>query len=250
MVGNRGGVCCLFQPEIPQLIGMHWTTHKLELAAISGTEKPIRITALVYGMFKQYHYCAKASNELKSVNNALDETAVKPSNQMFTTYQECFVQICEEVHTLWCCTMRTWCRRSRNAWTCHEGFAYPVVLQDASLLPSGVEHSCETWKAKSPSPGRCHNFCQTLFSIFITVLDRIATGSCCAFAEIHTGGGGLQIQICRAEHDTDDARDQFQRCKDRILDTAMGQVTTQAHGSAQCSSMWYSVQLKIDPSCT
>ncbi len=23
MVGNRGGVCCLFQPEIPQLIGMH-----------------------------------------------------------------------------------------------------------------------------------------------------------------------------------------------------------------------------------
>ncbi len=83
MVGNRGGVCCLFQAEIPHLIGVHCTAHRLELAAmgvIKAEPQMTKITNLVYGMFKQYYYSANAWRELKAVAIALDEPFIKPSN--------------------------------------------------------------------------------------------------------------------------------------------------------------------------
>ncbi|KAJ8332554.1 hypothetical protein SKAU_G00423430 [Synaphobranchus kaupii] len=83
MVGRRGGVSTLLRQEIPHLINIRCLGHGLELAAmetISQHANMKKVTDLLRGLYKQYHYSPKAWRELRELVEILNIKIWKPAN--------------------------------------------------------------------------------------------------------------------------------------------------------------------------
>ncbi|KAJ8332693.1 hypothetical protein SKAU_G00424820 [Synaphobranchus kaupii] len=81
--GRRGGVSTLLRQEIPHLINIRCLGHGLELAAmetISQHANMKKVTDLLRGLYKQYHYSPKAWRELRDLAEILNIKIWKPAN--------------------------------------------------------------------------------------------------------------------------------------------------------------------------
>ena len=73
----------LLRCENPWLINVHCLAQGLELAAmdaIKDQDLMRRVTDLLSGLHKQYHYSPKAWRELRAVGEALEVKVWKPTN--------------------------------------------------------------------------------------------------------------------------------------------------------------------------
>lgn len=77
MTGVRNGVIAKLRQDVPWLIGIHCVAHKLELAVLDGI-KDVQyfadLTEMLKGLYKHYHYSAKALRELEELANVMAES--------------------------------------------------------------------------------------------------------------------------------------------------------------------------------
>ena len=77
MTGVRNGVIAKLRQDVPWLIRIHCVAHKLELAVLDGI-KDVQyfadLTAMLKGLYKHYHYSAKALRELEELSNVMEES--------------------------------------------------------------------------------------------------------------------------------------------------------------------------------
>ena len=83
MTGVRNGVIAKFRRDVLWLIGIHCVAHKLELAILDGI-KDVQyfadLTEMLKGLYKHYHYSAKALRELQELANIMAENCNHPVN--------------------------------------------------------------------------------------------------------------------------------------------------------------------------
>ena len=83
MTGVRNGVIAKLRQDVPWLIGIHCVAHKLELAVLDGI-KDVQyfadLTEMLKGLYKHYHYSAKALRELEELSNVMKESCNRPVN--------------------------------------------------------------------------------------------------------------------------------------------------------------------------
>lgn len=83
MTGVRNGVIAKLRQDVSWLIGIHCVAHKLELAVLDGI-KDIQyfadLTEMLKGLYKHYHYSAKALRELEQLASVMAEGCNRPVN--------------------------------------------------------------------------------------------------------------------------------------------------------------------------
>ena len=83
MTGVRNGVIAKMRQDVPWLIGIHCVAHNLELAILDGI-KDVQyfadLTEMLKGLYKHYHYSAKALRELQELANVMEESCNRPVN--------------------------------------------------------------------------------------------------------------------------------------------------------------------------
>jgi len=83
MTGVRNGVIAKLRQDVSWLVGIHCVAHKLELAVLDGI-KDVQyfadLTEMLKGLYKHYHYSAKALRELEELASVMAEGCNRPVN--------------------------------------------------------------------------------------------------------------------------------------------------------------------------
>ena len=80
MLGEISGVYGLLKQEIPHIIKVHCVAHRLELSfADTLSDVPVLkdVKEMLQGIWKHYHYSAKAVRELKELAESMEVRAYK-----------------------------------------------------------------------------------------------------------------------------------------------------------------------------
>ena len=115
MTGVSNGVIAKLRQDVPWLIGIHCVAHKLELAVLDGI-KDVQyfavLTEMLKGLYKHYHYSAKALRELEELSNVMEESCNRPVNvtgsrwvPQFSCFESCVQEIESSMHT---CIEQLW----------------------------------------------------------------------------------------------------------------------------------------------
>ena len=127
MVGVRAGVSTLLRNDIPWLVNIHCVAHSLELAAKDAIKEHAmmhKVSDMLKGLYKQYHYSPKAWRELKDVREVGDES--------LEAYQA-------------------------TRWLPHMDKALTTLLKNYEPLVAHLEHVVEDRGASADMVGRARN---------------------------------------------------------------------------------------------
>ncbi|XP_068749056.1 zinc finger protein 862-like [Montipora capricornis] len=88
-MGRQNGVLKKIKDDVPHLIEMHCVAHRLELAildAFKGESILPELKDLLQGIYKHYHYSAKALRELNELAQVLELSVLKPVSVLGTRW--------------------------------------------------------------------------------------------------------------------------------------------------------------------
>ena len=119
MLGKHQGVATLLKKDVPHVVEV---THRLELGILDAMKKEKQlkdVNETLQGLYKHYHYTAKA---LREVAEALEITVLKPVNVMGTRWvphlSRALTVLLRNMRHI---TLITPQRRAAQVLTCREG---------------------------------------------------------------------------------------------------------------------------------
>ena len=95
MLGEISGVYGLLEQEIPHICKVHYIAHRLELSfadTLSDVSDLKDVKEMLQGIWKHYHYSAKAVRELKELAESMEVQAYKAVKVNGTRW----VRMCKE----------------------------------------------------------------------------------------------------------------------------------------------------------